>query len=243
MIQFTEQDMNLASELASTESPLLADLTDAQVDSMPSSAGLGTATLGGLLAESQEDLQRMQQEQRNSIVQSFEDRLVATISWPDLATLINDWAVWKGWYETERSSRMFALLFESEVFEAFEEFRKGAFETYFSDDRGYQKPEGYWIEIADVAIRALDYCGHTFGDQAGWWGYPKTAFNVTDWKDHEAVLWQLKSSCWVSIDSLRSLLAICKIYCEENGQNLRSLIDLKMRYNLVREHRHGNKAF
>lgn len=171
----------------------------------------------------------------------FSDRLATTNSWLGLATLINDWAVWKGWYEKERSPRMFALLFESEVFEAFEELRKGAFETYFSDDRGYQKPEGYWVEIADVAIRALDYCGHTFADQAGWSTTPKTAFKINDWKDHEAVLWELKSACWVSVDALRDILAICKIYCEENGQNLRKLIDLKMRYNLVREHRHGGK--
>lgn len=167
-----------------------------------------------------------------------------TIPWGELSVLIHEWAVWKGWYETHRSSRVFALLFRSEVFEAFEEWRAGRMETWFSiDKRGHSKPEGFWIEIADVAIRILDYCDHMalyIDEHAIEQG--SIDLQVLDsLHQHENALWTLEGSCFTDGLSLRNVLFLCKIYCAAHGQDLKSLIMQKMRYNLVRETRHGGK--
>lgn len=65
----------------------------------------------------------------------------------------------KGWWEPYPGRLTCKLLFQSEMIEAFEEFRKGRLETYYSETDHGPKPEGFFVELADLGIRAADTIG------------------------------------------------------------------------------------
>lgn len=177
------------------------------------------------------------------IAQGLLVQIQNVVKWEDLSKIINDWAQWKGWNDVERTSREVTLLFKSEVMEAFEEYRKGQFEVYFSvDSQGVKKPEGFYTEIADLAIRVLHKIGQDNADQGHWWTYRPEDYKILDWNDPLEVCWSLDTSCWVSIDAMRDVLVICKTYLGAQGRDLMTLIKQKMEYNLTRPYRHGNKA-
>ncbi len=61
-----------------------------------------------------------------------------------------------GWWDKERPVPEMLALLHSEVSEAFEAYCEDKFDTTLSDSG---KPEGFYSEIADVVIRALDMAG------------------------------------------------------------------------------------
>ena len=94
-----------------------------------------------------------------------------------LAKDIFETAKAKGWYDEPKHAAVKHMLMVTEIAEATEEARKGTPPVYFETEHGMVtmfdlggemsmsvghmlcKPEGELIELADVVIRILDYCG------------------------------------------------------------------------------------
>ena len=76
----------------------------------------------------------------------------------DLCREAHETAKEKGWHETPLATGDFIANTHAELSEAFEEYRAGKpiKEIY---DSGFDKPEGFPIELADVIIRIADFCG------------------------------------------------------------------------------------
>jgi hypothetical protein len=78
-------------------------------------------------------------------------------------------AVEKGWWPDEGRSVVEQVnCFHSEISEAWEEYRHGRMETWYSESQPVRvpgsettivKPEGFWVEIADLCIRLADTMG------------------------------------------------------------------------------------
>lgn len=152
-------------------------------------------------------------------------------------------AVEKGWWESDRDLDTITLLMQSELFEAFEDYRnnRGLTEIWFEDD----KPCGIPTELADYVIRVLDSLASLGVDLVEGDTVDKAVPFETVLV--EAVL-GVSFARMLRIESTEKyvellLLTVRTLFCmcERNGIDLWSAIDQKMAYNRTRPHRHGGK--
>jgi hypothetical protein len=108
------------------------------------------------------------------------------------------------------------------------------------------KPEGFWVEIADLCIRVMD-CFGAYDWEFGRPLHPTyKSFGISRFiAETNALI----SRCYSWNNSWESG-AVCRLECaitdscqeaESHGVNLLELIDLKHEYNKTRQHRHGGK--
>jgi hypothetical protein len=165
----------------------------------------------------------------------------------DLQARIHANAVAKGWWPTDRSWPEIRILIVSEIAEALEEYRAGRMAVWFNNASisaagtapPGSKPEGFPVEIADAAIRLLDYAG-----RRGWTLEMRrmTGADTVPEQLDEAVdalyAYAEDGEHWACDEALSYLFAIAEVH----GFDLLATIELKHAFNETRPHRHGGKA-
>jgi hypothetical protein len=168
-------------------------------------------------------------------------------------------AVEKGWWDGGTRSVVDQVNnFHAEISEAWEEYRHGRMETWyeFEDDIVHVgdgrymrpngmtcKPEGFWVEIADLCIRIADtMCAYKWDTKR----QKKRAFQdtahfiaslhdgVQSMLGYEIGNWSPTAHAWAVM-----LIRECVAFAERNGIDLLALCELKMNYNATRPTRHG----
>ena len=151
-------------------------------------------------------------------------------------------AVEKGWWEGERSAVECWVNFHAELSEAWEEYRCGRMATWYADSAsvlrsgGVPKPEGFWVEIADLMIRIADYVGsRRFDEQA----VSVMGCEGVRWGDIPAAVAAIHSL--IAGLGFLDVVEVCERFAAAHKVDLWSIIREKLRYNATRPHRHGGK--
>lgn len=156
-----------------------------------------------------------------------------------------------GWHEKERTWPEIRMLVVSELAEALEEYRAGRMDTWLNPERKF-KPEGFWIEVADAAIRLMDWAetrglywdeGDAVFVLRGAVEKPRGFYTMNPVEQLDAVTVVLHDSGQFSDDSLVWLgLSACFALAIAHKRDLLDLITLKLEYNKTRPYRHGGKV-
>lgn len=193
------------------------------------------------------------------------------MNYNELAKEVHQNAVAHGWWETDRSYEEVIALIHSELSEALEEYRDGKQMLYYKDSNCNKggdcapednmdcpcdetqcmyfvpgKPEGIIVELADVVIRILDYCGRRsidIGDELDL----RSAGNDTNTLPELVVRCHyLISMAYTNVELCSRYFAKCisliDFWCLENGTTLETAISIKHEYNKTRPYRHGGKV-
>lgn len=165
-------------------------------------------------------------------------------------------SVSKGWWEpldtpAEEADReaMRADLIGSEVGEALDALRRPERPLAYLDDKG--KPDGYLIEVADVAIRALDLLGRVaqridtdYANTAICWGQEYLSSNDEPGKWQHRV-WHVINRIaadpndWGNVRRCAWIVFLCEIEAIKHNADLLHLIQIKRDFNRTRPTRHG----
>ncbi len=166
-------------------------------------------------------------------------------------------ALEKGWWEGGVENRPVVEVtnnLHAEISEAWEEWRAGRMELWWShrEQSGMSqtdigsafymsshkrvecgwKPEGFWIEIADLMIRTADAMG-AWGD-----GLP----TICGWYDEDDFPEAISQLHELAHDSNHGVVLVyCIEFARHHGIDILALCELKMAYNATRSHRHGGK--
>ena len=160
-------------------------------------------------------------------------------------------AVKSGWWPEgeQRSVADQVNNFHAEISEAWEEYRAGRMETWYASiptPLNVAKPEGFWVEIADLCIRLADTMG------AMGWKQRTAECLPTEFAD----IARFVSECHSLVETLlqatgrwhdqaggwaMTLLRTCIETAGRHGVDLLALCELKMQYNATRPQRHGGK--
>jgi hypothetical protein len=151
--------------------------------------------------------------------------------WSELVTTTHEAMKAKGWWDSPRSTFDIENNFHAEISEAWEEYRAGRMATWYGENG---KPEGFWIELADLLIRLADACG----------GSPETyAVEILDDGEFSRNASELIADLHYAIarQLWDEVVYFCFAFAEANQIDLWQAIDEKAKYNATRSYRHGGK--
>lgn len=169
----------------------------------------------------------------------------------ELRDAIHANAVAKGWWDTDRPWGEIRILIVSEIAEALEEYRAGRMAIRYEVPSGTvqmdfsgppAKPEGFPVELADAAIRILDYAGRK-GWELGVGGGTAVNGIPEQLDDVVACLYEANGhhSGSPSDEACEMALTSLFVIAEAQGIDLLAAMRLKHAYNLTRPPRHGGK--
>jgi hypothetical protein len=166
---------------------------------------------------------------------------------------IHEIAKSKGWWDEPRDVDDIIALCHSELSEALEVYRDGADpRAWWWQRKGQRvtpgptspgdgcKPEGVPIELADCAIRIMDYAAYE-----GWRLHileldePAQGLSATICSVHStlSLLWHNMVALWAS-----QAIHEIKFYLASIGHDFEELVRVKCAFNRTRPHRHGGKV-
>lgn len=178
-------------------------------------------------------------------------------------------AVAHGWHDQVVHLGQAVLLMHCEISEACEEYRAGRRidEIYFRQsgiDADPTKPEGFPVELADVVIRIMDYCGLVGFDMVQFIKEKTYVGHYLEYRGDPTfleiqagvcaadcpepmdivgtllMLHQQLSGVQCTSDLCRAVLHIMG-YCHQHEIPLDDAMRMKLTFNRTRPHRHGGK--
>ena len=155
--------------------------------------------------------------------------------WQSLVRVAHGMAVEKGWWDDGIANRPIEDIvnnFHAEVSEAWEEYRAGRMATWYAD--WLQKPEGFFVELADLLIRIADAAGARRID-VGEVCFDGPGFSVATSKAI-FILHNLIVKC-----DFEEVIDECLSLAVDNEHDLWATIREKLSYNATRPYRHGGK--
>lgn len=157
---------------------------------------------------------------------------------------IHENAVAHGFHEpdSEPTFGEYCALIHEEISEAFSAWRNDEPDEYVGEDG---KPEGVWVELADVVIRCADVLAT--------WNYGSESVIVHVDPRHYTIgtfttlLHSIVSDVWMNGDErsigrgLNVLVSVVYLFAEYNGIDLDAIVERKCAYNATRPYRHGKR--
>ena len=162
--------------------------------------------------------------------------------WQSLVRVAHGMAVEKGWWDDGIANRPLEDIvnnFHAEVSEAWEEYRAGRMATWYADPQAVlsgklPKPEGFFVELADLLIRIADAVGaHRIDVGEVCFTGPGfvASISVTILKLHKMI----------ARYDYEELINECLSLAANNIHDLWATIREKLSYNATRPYRHGGK--
>lgn len=163
------------------------------------------------------------------------------MDWNELAKEVHANAVAHGFWEGERPLYEVVDLVHSELSEAVEELRNGSPDEYYGENG---KPEGWYYECCDAAIRLLDWLGHRGADAT-----PQIVKRTpmarleTIVRAHEHVtnMWSWRHDENAMERGAQLALGDIKAMFANEGKDMMAFIRAKMEFNKTRPAKHGKK--
>lgn len=171
-----------------------------------------------------------------------ESDIAKVTDWQSLVRVSHGMALEKGWWDggvANRPSEDIVNNFHAEVSEAWEEYRAGRMATWYADPQAVlsgklPKPEGFFVELADLLIRMADAAGaHRIGVGEVYFDGP--GFGVSMSRTI------LKLHKLIARYDYEELINECFSLAVNNNHDLWATIREKLAYNATRPYRHGGK--